>query len=267
MLTNIIRKSIKKVAHIASADLGRNQKISTDVLLASYPKSGNTWLRFMLANYLVSYFDLPIQSNWFTVQDLIPDRQAFLRIPNENLVSRHYGSRILKTHETFSIESKRVILLTRKPEDAIASCYNYYQLNGLIDVSMSFGEFLYEHELGIDGWNEHTLGWLNNYQIGSIVRFFRFEDFKSKPEETLSEIVDLLGLNVDSDMISSAVNRSSKDNMARSEIMHRSSVVLRVQGQRFVGSGKVGRAREVASEQEISDICQRTKEAREILGY
>ncbi len=71
---------------------------STDVFLVSYPKSGNTWLRYVLSNYMVRYFDLPINVNWFTVQDLIPDWQAYGNIPKRNLISSSYGARILKTH-------------------------------------------------------------------------------------------------------------------------------------------------------------------------
>lgn len=267
MLNKIIRKSVRKLSRAIANDLDINQRVSTDVMLASYPKSGNTWLRFLVANYLVSYFELPVHTNWFTVQDLIPDLQAFKSIPKENLVSRHYGARILKSHECYSNLTKRVVLLTRRPEDALVSCYKYYQLNGLVDKETSFGAFLHEHELGIDGWNRHTLGWLKNYQIGSIVRFFRFEDLKSKPEATLSEIVDLLGLYVDVEMIKAAVLASSKESMACSESKHRSSVVLRVQSEKFVGSGRIGRASEVASPEQIEEIRSKTKEACDILNY
>ncbi len=155
----------------------------------------------------------------------------------------------------------------RRPEDAIASCYNYYRLNALISESMSLGSFIENHPLGISGWNEHTLGWLKDYRIASVVKCFRFEDMKADTFTVLSDIVDLLGLDVNEDYLLDSIRASSKEEMGRSEQKHRSDAALRTQGERFVGEGRVGRASQVASDSEIKYIIEKTKYAREIIGY
>ena len=241
--------------------------LASDIYLVSYPKSGNTWLRFMLAAYLTKALDMPYEANWFTVREIIPDVQVDRKVALTNLVKKRYGSRIIKSHSPYKREYKRVILLTRRPEDAITSCYRYFRTNNYIAASVSLREFIEHHEMGMKGWNEHTLGWLSHYKVGSVIRHYSYEDLKTKTAETLGLIVDLLGLPVVENYISYAVQVGSRENMARSESLHRSSVALSQQNERFVGEGRIGGADMIASDEDVSYILAHTEEARKILGY
>src|SRR5579864_3903338 len=97
---------------------GRNLLVfPDDTFLVSYPKSGNTWTRFLIAN-LVYPEKHPDFSN---INELIPDPEA--------LSKRHLGQlprpRILKSHQYFDPRYERVICIVRDPRDVVLSEYHF----------------------------------------------------------------------------------------------------------------------------------------------
>src|SRR5437588_13041373 len=81
--------------------------LPTDVFLVSYPRSGNTWLRFLLANAL-----RPAQVATFAdVGAVVPD---IYDGPDRDLLRRP-APRVLKSHEPFDERYRRVLYLVRHP--------------------------------------------------------------------------------------------------------------------------------------------------------
>ncbi len=86
-----------------------------DVFLVSFPKSGNTWARFLLAN-----LTRPEQPATFAnIHLLIPDpswttKKELDRLPRP---------RIIKSHECFDPRYRRVIYIVRDPRDVAVSQY------------------------------------------------------------------------------------------------------------------------------------------------
>src|SRR5258708_8153953 len=84
-----------------------------DIFLVSYPRSGNTWARFLLGNLI--YQDDPI--TFSNLESRIPEiyfnRDRFLReLPRP---------RMLKSHECFQPHYPRVIYIVRDPRDVAGS--------------------------------------------------------------------------------------------------------------------------------------------------
>ena len=91
-----------------------------DIFLVSYPKSGNTWLRFLLAYCL---FDIePGRVNFHNIENFIPD--MYVNWPNRNLAR----PRIIKSHEKFTKNYPRVIYLYRDGRDVMVSYYYHSRL-------------------------------------------------------------------------------------------------------------------------------------------
>jgi len=97
-----------------------------DILLASYPQSGNTWLRFLIANLLhpdreVSFGDL---------HQLILDPDVTVKRDFD----RAQRPRIITSEGSFDPRYRRTIYLVRDPRDVVLSqYYNLRQLGRIED--------------------------------------------------------------------------------------------------------------------------------------
>src|SRR3954468_15898594 len=108
----------------ASVDTARR----TITWLASYPKSGNTWLRFMAANLLFG-----AQTSAEALNRLVPDLHEMSSIPAapENPV-------LIKTHFACSQQlplfgvTHGPIYIVRHPADVMVSNFHYARRSGAI---------------------------------------------------------------------------------------------------------------------------------------
>ncbi len=264
------RKKLSKILpkHISDDDMPY-LPLASDIYLVSYPKSGNTWIRYMLSSYFEKSLDLPTKANWFTIQDIIPDIHVDRKIDTNNLLKKKYGSRIIKSHSFYNLQYNRVIYIARRPEDSISSCYNYLRNIGALPMHIEFMEFCTGNSFkyGIAGWNRHVLGWLNKYSVGKYIRYYKYEDFITKPHETLSQVIDLLGLPSCNDSIRYAIEQSSINNMRASEKVHKTDFQLDSSKESFTGIAKIGSSKHRISQNDIDFIKSKTIQARDYLGY
>src|SRR5271154_1316263 len=136
---------------------GRNLDVfPDDTFLVSYPKSGNTWTRFLIAN-LVYPASHPDFSN---INELIPDPEA--------LSKRHLKflprPRILKSHQYFDPRYQKVIYIVRDPRDVVLSEYYFDIKRRAISDDYPLQQFVsrfvrgeLNHSYGT--WGENAASW------------------------------------------------------------------------------------------------------------
>jgi hypothetical protein len=121
----------------------------TDIFLASYPKSGNTWARFLIAN-LIS----PNQVISFrNLDDFV---FGWNRDPRELKTLKH--PRIMKSHFRTFDNFPRFVYVVRDGRDVMVSLYNF--IKAIKDSSLTFSEFLDRNLVSrqpkLGRWHEHV---------------------------------------------------------------------------------------------------------------
>jgi hypothetical protein len=194
---------------------GRNLEVfPDDTFLVSYPKSGNTWTRFLVAN-LVYPASHPDFSN---INELIPDPEA--------LSKRHLKSlrrpRILKSHQYFDPRYQKVIYIVRDPRDVMLSEYHFQIKRRLIGEEFPLVEFVTQF---LRGQQDHPHGsWFENVSSWFFTRgnhpgflLVRYEDLLSQPVLEMARIAGFLGVRADSALLAHAIEQSSAERMRELE--------------------------------------------------
>ncbi|WP_348704068.1 sulfotransferase domain-containing protein [uncultured Neptuniibacter sp.] len=179
------------------------------IICASFPKSGNTWLRFLLSNIsrIISCNDELV--SFHTVDKYAP----FIR-GNRSLkgIYKNPNAPIyLKTHFPYTkyFDSKRSLILFRNPEDTLRSYKDYLER----EVGRSFcsnEEFLRHWRYGVPAWVNFHKYWLE----ASDATFISYEQLRDDGEKVLLHVCNRFKLEVDNSVIERSLNASSKENMS-----------------------------------------------------
>jgi Sulfotransferase domain len=202
---------IKTVAsYILGTDIaGRNFMVRPDdTFIASYPRSGNTWTRFLLANLLH-----PDRSVSFsTIEDMIPDATAL----SSKQLKRVASPRFIKSHEYFDPRYRKVIYLVRDPRDVALSLYNfrrkYLSVGDDYPVERYVAERFLPGDLDVP-WNEHVGSWLGARREHPGFLLIRYEDLRQDPARELGRVASFLGRAADASALAQAVEKSSAQRM------------------------------------------------------
>ncbi len=241
-----------------------------DVYLASYPRSGQHWLRFQLFELLTGK-----AADFDTLDSTIPKVGEHGRAPGI-LPS---GGRLVQTHEPWRKEYNRAIVLVRDVRDVVLSDYAWDEslhLTRHFDIS-SFDEYLQPWLKGkvqtMGSWQNHVHSWLDCPTIKQDeVLMVRFEDMRRNTEDALARVMEFFGLAVDRARIAQVIANNTVDRMRAKEdasqkynaqhLGRRSS-----EEHRFVRKGSIGGWRERLTESQLRLIDEYAGGALERLGY
>ncbi len=239
-----------------------------DVFLASYPRSGNTWMRFLLSELISGH-----TTDFGTVETAIPyiglqSHRVPTLLPN--------GGQMFKTHERYRVEYQRAVYLVRDPRDVAVSNYEHERAN-LSYVDHGLDHFLNLYVRGrtsaFGSWQTHTQSWLNSplFESGALL-LIKYEDLRSNPEETLARVADFLGLQADSGAIHNAVLNNALSNMRLKEDRRMAKVGFSgkpelLESGRYVRQGSVGGWSKRLTERQAALMEDHAGTLLQILGY
>lgn len=208
--------------------------------IASYPKSGNTWLRFMLTSYLLN---VPVRSvrnvnAVIPIVDGIAGHRSVLAADRQDplLVKTHQvpGAKAMEPYQPCA---SKAVYLVRNPRDILLSHIRHAgaQPDGAEarDLATEFiahqGMPLWREKFEIGSWPENVRDWttpatVRRYFPGIDVLTVRYEDMRADPEGTLHQILCFLdfGPPVIPQDVHRAVQHNSLENMRALEDKERS---------------------------------------------
>jgi hypothetical protein len=188
--------------------------------IASYPKSGNTFIRSFLASYLFSdtgkfdfdllYNILQFPSLKFSKTDLFSKRDAAQNwIYNQNFFFNNKDT-FLKTHNTLiefegykftsPKQTKGAIYIVRDPRNVVLSMSHHYSLTyeesfeKMINNEASLLEKTFNNDHSnftfLGSWSNHYKSWRDNNEFK--VLFLKYEDFEENAEKEFKKILSFI---------------------------------------------------------------------------
>ncbi len=224
------------------------------VWLASYPKSGNTFLRLLLYRYI--YADVMDRTK--EVEDKVPDIHKLIS-EGKQLKSSLDGSVLVKTHFLLSSQhpyfgnTVGFIYILRNPRDVILSNARYLGFNKDKKLLHLFAENFIKN-MGVDHWTKmgmgtyfgHLISWLDGVSLFPHL-FIKYEELREKPVETLTNVIKFLELEIDENRIQEVVKDCDINNLREIEIQEKHNKETTVfrgssEGEYFIGQGKTNQS-------------------------
>lgn len=224
------------------------------IWLASYPKSGNTWMRVLLTNYLHNS-DAPADINKLDGGPIASSRAWFdewagieASAMNDTVIERlrpdvyrcmageSPGTLYMKVHDAWGRTDRGdalfpedvtggAVYILRNPLDMAKSCAHHWGLDIYKAIeNMCDPEFAVARSIGglsdqlrqrMLSWSGHVRSWID--ESGLPVHIVRYEDLCQDAEATFAEIVRFCGLLYDEAHVRKAVAFSDFAELQRQE--------------------------------------------------
>ncbi len=228
------------------------------IWVAGYPKSGTTWLKFIVAALLYRTNKLK------KVVKLIPNMTEMPQIDGIYKVLFN------------SPPSGKKVYIVRHPVDICASGMNYEALpsgkikNDFVDRFIeNRGNVIRDY----GSWDTHVENWLGEKDIVAV----KYEELISDPKKHITRIARYLGA---VENIDYAVDATKFETMKKMEIKAAAKGKKTIsntffnpkhkgykKGMAFMNRGTSGYAREMLSEEQIAEICKIFQRTLTLLGY
>lgn len=192
-------------------DMTSSQNKQEIILLSSFPRSGNTWLRLLLTDLFLLLDNRKLsQEEVLSISDLyIPDMHCH-DINSESGISK-YNLLPIKTHSKFNevaFKSNKVILLYRNPADCLISYYYYLKAQGKIHPHDEQAKDSFALS-NIQDWIDFYESYLNSKISVTTVSY---ENLHTNPERILAKIMETIGIRAPIEIYAKSVERNKFSN-------------------------------------------------------
>ncbi len=271
--------------------------------LASYPKSGNTWMRAFISSLRYPSSE-PIDINnlkigsiassreWinkaldFDIDELTHDEADLLRPGVYRWLSEQMDTpQYHKIHDAYtylangdalipSDASKGVIHIVRNPLDVAVSLAHYFNcsvdqaITDMADNHYCFAgnthKFYPQLRQKLLSWSEHVTSWMEVTSINSLV--VRYEDMKLNPISTFTKVAHFLELPSDLATVKQALSDCEIDKLQAQE-KEKTFREKHHKAASFFRKGIVGDWQTALSNQQVQEIIQNHGQVMNQLGY
>ena len=218
--------NIKQEVNTFKSRLLNNETIA----LASFPRSGNTWLRYL-------------------IEEATGEKSGSV-YPADRVMPRPRDGIVIKTHELDLHRYDRAIHIVRNPFDAIASYFHWK-----IDIDGLQPDWSDHVICSVEQWKQHTSSWL-----GATFPVYRvkYEDLLKDSVGELDKVTTWLGYELSATELKSIVARSNLERMRK-----RSPGI----GKKFFKQGKKGTGKRRFSQEQSGLVIAELSELLTILKY
>ena len=225
--------------------------------IASYPKSGNTWIRILLSSYYYTEDGIFNESKIHNI-DQFPQKKYFkdfkydktivndtarLWLKAQKKINLDKKLRFFKTHNAFgnlngnpftdNINSIGAIYVVRDPRNVITSLKNHYELNDNQAYSWMINEnnYLYDiHNFEEDGYSDFQFisSWSTNYKSWKVqkkipIKIIKYEDLLNETYLVFKDLINFINMivnnseHINSDKLKKVIDSTLFDKLRKKE--------------------------------------------------
>jgi len=276
------------------------------IWIASYPKSGNTYLRSFIASYYYSkkgkfdfnlllnilqfpsikftkrnlYSELEASQNWIYNQNQFFDKEKINFIKTHNSLCEFKGNKFTTGNETIGS-----IYIVRDPRNLITSFSNHYSLSydeayeKLLDKNFSLleksSDLDHSNFTYVSSWSNHYKSWKNSKDFETL--FIKYEDLEHDKYNTFKKIVLFINKlskkedKIDEKKLQNSINSTNFSNLRNKEIKEgfEESVYSKISGKkiRFFNLGFNNRWQKILPRSVLYKINENLQNQLIELGY
>ena len=271
-----------------------------NIFLASYPKSGNTWLRSIIGNFY--NFDKEFSLNDLKSIPLLSIKKHFSEFENKVYINNdelHFDwisqniikcqnilnnkpnhLNIFKTHsvkhKNFTNETVNAgfIYIVRDPRDVVVSLQNF---SGK-EIDKTIDEFLFSKSLMISTngaqellstWELNVQSWLNYNSVSRLI--IKYEDLKLNPKEIILNIrqflnkIHRLNINLSDQDIDIILENTNFNNLR--ELEDKNGFDEATKHSKFFRSGTTNQWKDILSNRQIKLIEKNLQSLMKYFNY
>ena len=254
------------------------------VFLSSYPRSGNTWMRFMLTDVFLQMHGVETTTQLQVhPDDFIPEfrgNSIVRRLARCPSWAATPPTAVIKTHslvdrleQIISEKSRldpgdrsghskpvrgcKILYLYRSAEDALVSFYHFCLREPVWKHRAAGGGDAF-CRTEVSRWMENVESYLRAPESGFPVFFVSYERILEQPTIVLSDVLQWLGLPHDAQMVQRAVSNMRFDKLQTMEAEENKTRLSAAETQLFFRRGYPGSGRSELQDATLRDIQDRT---------
>lgn len=268
MAPEFLKSAYRRVRRMRNRMLLERAAPSVDAFLVSYPKSGRTWLRYLLSCYFAQVAGLDFEPDLRSTFRVHPNFDRDMERGLPAFVGRDTNidiPLIAVSHRQFDVAlfgGRPTIILVRDPRDTCVSAY-FHETRHKHRFSGSIGEFIEDPTYGVPAIVQYHNGWAEGL-AASLSLVVSYEEMSSNADATVRRLLDFLDMPVDERALVQAIEKAQFSKMQKTE------KTVGIPGHDYdrsdgdslrVRKGKVGGYAETLNEEEaarILAICRQT---------
>jgi hypothetical protein len=177
-----------------------------DVYIATYPKSGTTWMQMILVQLASggrAEFDHILQRS--------PYLEELIRLERVDHLERLPSPRLIKTHlpyeELRPPGDARIILVTRDARDTLVSCYHHAELAARFRSPFDrFMDAMLRGRGPFQDWFAYMRSWLPRRRDANVL-WVRYEDLRADLEGQVRRIAAFTGIPLEEERLGDILHK------------------------------------------------------------
>ncbi|XP_034551569.1 cytosolic sulfotransferase 2-like [Notolabrus celidotus] len=242
-----------------------------DIVIATYPKAGTTWMSYILD--LLHFGQIcPERQESIPIHQRVP----FLEIsmPEQQTTGKDLADklpttpRLIKSHlpvqfmpKSFWEQNSRIVYMARNAKDSAVSYFHFGRMNRIVPEPGDWNTYLQDFMDGkvtFGSWFDHVNGWWEKKQTHPKILYLFYEDLIEDSSREIDRLCSFLGLSCSVEEKQSVLTQIKFDNMKQNKMTNYSTVtVMDHKVSPFMRKGKVGDWRNhftVAQDEQFNEV-------------